>query len=86
MTEICPSTNNTFAIQEHFSSFQTTSLRCHPSFSSEIYSKLKPHRTDAQMADFSFGGTDEENVELKKLNAEVVSCYSRHFKEITDDS
>lgn len=24
------------------------------------------------MADFSFGGTDEENAELKKLNAEVV--------------
>lgn len=25
------------------------------------------------MADYSFGGTDEENAELKKLNAEVVS-------------
>ena len=25
------------------------------------------------MADYMFGGTDEENVELKKLNAEVVS-------------
>jgi hypothetical protein len=24
------------------------------------------------MADYSFGGTDEENAELKKLNAEVV--------------
>ena len=26
------------------------------------------------MADYSFGGTDEENAELKKLNAEVVHC------------
>lgn len=25
------------------------------------------------MADYTFGGTDEENAELKKLNAEVVS-------------
>ena len=25
------------------------------------------------MADYSFGGSDEENAELKKLNAEVVS-------------
>lgn len=25
------------------------------------------------MADYNFGGTDEENAELKKLNAEVVS-------------
>jgi len=24
------------------------------------------------MAEYSFGGTDEENAELKKLNAEVV--------------
>ena len=24
------------------------------------------------MADYSFGGTDEENAELKKLNEEVV--------------
>ena len=24
------------------------------------------------MADYQFGGTDEENAELKKLNAEVV--------------
>jgi hypothetical protein len=24
------------------------------------------------MADYSFGGTEEENAELKKLNAEVV--------------
>ena len=28
------------------------------------------------MADYSFGGTDEENAELKKLNAEVV-CISK---------
>ena len=28
------------------------------------------------MADYSFGGTDEENAELKKLNAEVVGLYS----------
>lgn len=27
------------------------------------------------MADYSFGGTDEENAELKKLNAEVVSWH-----------
>ena len=26
------------------------------------------------MADYSFGGSDEENAELKKLNADVV-CY-----------
>lgn len=25
------------------------------------------------MADINFGGTDEENAELKKLNADVVS-------------
>jgi len=25
------------------------------------------------MADFSFGGSEEENAELKKLNTEVVS-------------
>ena len=28
------------------------------------------------MADYSFGGTEEENAELKKLNAEVVSLRS----------
>ena len=28
------------------------------------------------MADYSFGGTDEENAELKKLNTEVVRLYS----------
>lgn len=33
------------------------------------------------MADFSFGGTDEENAELKKLNAEVV-VYSDVFTRI----
>jgi hypothetical protein len=27
------------------------------------------------MADYTFGGTDEENTELKKLNAEVVSLH-----------
>ncbi len=26
------------------------------------------------MADYNFGGSEEENAELKKLNAEVVSC------------
>lgn len=31
------------------------------------------------MADYSFGGTDEENAELKKLNAEVVSLYHLIF-------
>ena len=30
------------------------------------------------MADYSFGGSDEENAELKKLNAEVV-CLSRRL-------
>jgi len=30
------------------------------------------------MADFSFGGTDEENAELKKLNAEVVCPLASH--------
>lgn len=30
------------------------------------------------MADYSFGGTDEENAELKKLNAEVVSSQHLH--------
>ena len=30
------------------------------------------------MADYSFGGSDEENAELKKLNAEVV-CYYHLF-------
>jgi hypothetical protein len=29
------------------------------------------------MADYSFGGTDEENAELKKLNAEVVRFPTR---------
>jgi len=29
------------------------------------------------MADYSFGGTDEENAELKKLNAEVVRTSER---------
>lgn len=29
------------------------------------------------MADYSFGGTDEENAELKKLNTEVVClCFA----------
>ena len=32
------------------------------------------------MADYSFGGTDEENAELKKLNAEVVRvCHGADF-------
>ena len=30
------------------------------------------------MADYQFGGTDEENAELKKLNAEVV-CLTYAF-------
>ena len=29
--------------------------------------------SDHKMADYNFGGSDEENAELKKLNAEVVS-------------
>ena len=33
------------------------------------------------MGDYTFGGTDEENAEIKKLNAEVVSC-SRNKKPI----
>jgi pre-mRNA-processing factor 39 len=28
------------------------------------------------MADFNYGGTDEESAEIKKLNAEVVSRIS----------
>jgi len=28
------------------------------------------------MADYNLGGTDEENAELKKLNAEVVSPHT----------
>ena len=28
------------------------------------------------MADYNFGGSDEENAELKKLNAEVV-CFQQ---------
>jgi hypothetical protein len=31
--------------------------------------------THSAMADYTFGGTDEENTELKKLNAEVVSLH-----------
>ena len=30
------------------------------------------------MADYSFGGSDEENAELKKLNADVV-CVSQRL-------
>lgn len=30
------------------------------------------HLGAAVMADYSFGGSDEENTELKKLNADVV--------------
>ena len=35
------------------------------------------------MADYSFGGSDEENAELKKLNAEVVSkiCTTEYLGE-----
>lgn len=29
------------------------------------------------MADYTFGGTEEENAELKKLNTEVVSFFQR---------
>jgi hypothetical protein len=29
------------------------------------------------MADYSFGGTEEENAELKKLSAEVVGLLQR---------
>ena len=31
------------------------------------------------MADYSFGGTDEENAELRKLNAEVVRITSAYI-------
>ncbi len=34
------------------------------------------------MADYSFGGSDEENAELKKLNAEVV-CLSQRCNHIS---
>ncbi len=36
------------------------------------------------MADYSFGGTDEENAELKKLNAEVV-CLNMHLRHILSE-
>ena len=29
------------------------------------------------MADYNFAGSEEENAELKKLNAEVVGIFSR---------
>jgi hypothetical protein len=32
------------------------------------------------MADYSFGGTEEENAELKKLNAEVVCVAHSQFE------
>ena len=31
------------------------------------------------MADYGYGGSDEENAELKKLNAEVVSLRNQHL-------
>lgn len=31
------------------------------------------------MGDYAFGGTDEENAELKKLNAEVVCLQLLHL-------
>ena len=34
------------------------------------------------MADYSFGGSDEENAELKKLNTEVVSFDASHNARI----
>ena len=34
------------------------------------------------MADYSFGGSDEENAELKKLNAEVVGLPYDAFKSL----
>lgn len=37
------------------------------------------------MSDFNFGGTDEESAEIKKLNAEVVSCpYSSCDRVLAD--
>ena len=38
------------------------------------------------MADYSFGGTDEENAELKKLNSEVVCCPRISSQKIAADS
>ena len=39
------------------------------------------------MADYSFGGTEEENAELKKLNAEVVrSNLYLSFAQMTTDT
>lgn len=43
---------------------QTTFFSDHPSFS-------------FVMTEFNFGGTEEENVELKKLNGEIVSVSLR---------
>ena len=34
------------------------------------------------MGDYAYGSGDEENVELKKLNAEVVSLHSTRHKDI----
>lgn len=34
------------------------------------------------MADYSFGGSDEENAELKKLNAEVVCLPQESFASL----
>lgn len=36
------------------------------------------------MADYTFGGTDEENAELKKLNAEVVSFSLNILTQLRD--
>ena len=36
------------------------------------------------MADYSFGGSDEENAELKKLNTEVVSLHQESFASLLE--
>lgn len=36
------------------------------------------------MADYSFGGSDEENAELKKLNAEVVRFLQASFAPLLE--
>ena len=36
------------------------------------------------MADYSFGGSDEENAELKKLNAEVVCLFQESFPPLPE--
>lgn len=38
----------------------------------ELLTRGPPIRTELKMAEVNFGGSDEENAEMRKLNAEVV--------------